>query len=132
MKKFLVASLTTVCLLLAGPSQASAQTNLVAGNVWQVNEQGVYIQNSNGVTFLPGYEASFYLNGRPVDYRYLGVGQSVNAYANRVIQQGTVSNGGLQGYQPTYQGYRGNRYSRNDRNRRSQNRGARRGQVYCR
>ena len=92
MRKLIIASITSLCLTLAAAGSASAQTSLVAGNVWQVNEQGVYIQNSNGVTFVPGYEASFYVNGAPADYRYLWVGQPVNAYSNRVIRQGTVGN----------------------------------------
>lgn len=75
-------------LLLAIP--AAAQTTMVAGNVWQVNGQGVYIQNSNGITFVAANQAQFYTNGVPVDYRYVAVGQPVNAYANSIIRQGNA------------------------------------------
>lgn len=88
MKRFLIASIAAAGLLFGFTGSASAQTTLVAGNVWQVNSEGVYIENSNGVTYVRNTEANFYVNGVPVDFRYLGVGQPISAYANHVIYQG--------------------------------------------
>lgn len=96
MKRLFVAALLAGGLLFAAGMPAHAQAGLVAGNVWQVTSGGVYIQNTNGITFVPGDQAEFVSDGMRVDFQYLGVGQPVNAYTDSVIQQGQSA------YYPNY------------------------------
>lgn len=96
-------------LLMTSVLGAQAQTRAVAGHVYQVTSDGVTIQNTNGLTFVPANRAKFYLSRTKVNHRQLGVGQLVTAYADQVIQQGVMT---PRNYQE-YRGDAGRRWSQN-------------------
>lgn len=101
-KKTLLALVAASSLLFASTSTASAQTRLVAGEVWQVNGEGVYVQNSNGITFVPAGGAAFYIDNIRVDHHILGVGQPIRVFTDRIIYQGQTGYGNPHQQQPRY------------------------------
>ena len=68
-------------MLVSSPAQAQ-----VSGNVYQIVPQGVYIQNSNGISFVPSSSASFRVGNQQVHLNTLPVGAPVNAYMNSNYQ----------------------------------------------
>lgn len=111
MRKFVlpILALFAAGLLTALPARAQAGP-LVAGNVYSVTPNGCYIRNDNGLTFLSGLSASFYVHGVRVNLGYLSPGMAVSAYpvAGYPVQYRPVP------YYGRYRGW-GYRYWRRDR-----------------
>lgn len=79
MRKSLCSLLLLGGLTLSG-SPAFGQPQ-IAGNVYQVVPQGVYIQNSNGISFVPQASASFRVGNTAINLSALHVGSPINAYS---------------------------------------------------
>lgn len=69
----------TLFLVLALLSPAYAQGYL-NGQVYQTTPQGVYLQNQQGISFIPSALATFRVGGARVSLSALGVGSPVQAY----------------------------------------------------
>jgi len=58
--------------------------SFIGGNVYQLDNDGAYIQNSNGVTYVPAATATFRINNQVIDFGSLQIGTPINAYYQQV------------------------------------------------
>ena len=78
MRYFLTCAILAACTLLSG-SPAFAQ-GFVSGQVYDVAPNGVYVQNPQGIAFVPSASATFRVGRAVVNLAALGVGTPVQAY----------------------------------------------------
>lgn len=107
MKKLLAAGL----MLTASLAAAAAPIN--AGLVTGTTPTGIYLSNQNGTQYIPYNQASFTLNGQPIEARYVIDGMSVEVYPPGYGNQYYNNSGN--GYYPNgpyNNGYNYNNYSR--------------------
>lgn len=74
MNKLLIAG------LIAWASLAAAAAPINGGLVTGTTPTGIYLTNQNGTQYIPYNQASFTLNGQPIEARYVIDGMNVEVY----------------------------------------------------
>ncbi|MBS2034249.1 hypothetical protein JST97_04635 [bacterium] len=74
MKKFLIAG------FIAAASLAASAAPINGGLVTGTTPTGIYLSNQNGTQYIPYNQASFTLNGQPIEARYVIDGMNVEVY----------------------------------------------------
>jgi hypothetical protein len=72
--------LSSILLGLACFCTPAFAQEFIGGDVYSVARDGVYVQNSNGITFVPAASATFRTGDASVPFGALTVGMPINAY----------------------------------------------------
>ena len=67
-------------MLFAILSLPAFAQSFIGGNVYQLDSNGAYIQNSNGITYVPAATATFRVDNDVIDFGSLEIGLPINAY----------------------------------------------------
>lgn len=95
MKNLLIAG------FIAAASLAASAAPINGGLVTGTTPTGIYLSNQNGTQYIPYNQASFTLNGQPIEARYVIDGMNVevyplgygNQYYNNNYNRGYYNNG---------------------------------------